>query len=82
MVMRGLLAHRRMRRTLEAYLDGELPPQAGSEVARHLSVCWECSTLAETIRLLKRALRRRRELSPDTVTARRLRRFAEELARS
>jgi hypothetical protein len=78
--MRGLLAHRRMRRAVEAHLDGELAPGADAEVVRHLSVCWECSTVAETLRLLKRALRDRRARAPTTMAERRLRRFAEDLA--
>jgi hypothetical protein len=52
---------------------------AAAEVARHLSVCWECSILAETLRLLKGSLGRRRDTNP-AVAERRLRRFAEDLA--
>jgi anti-sigma factor RsiW len=59
--MPGLLAHRRLRRAVEAYLDGELTPDAHAEVARHLSICWECSIAAETLCLLKRALSQRNE---------------------
>jgi anti-sigma factor RsiW len=77
--MRGLLAHRRMRRDVEAYLDGELAPEARARVARHLSTCWECSIAAETLRLLKRALSHRRDRTPASVAERRLRRFAEAL---
>jgi anti-sigma factor RsiW len=77
--MRGLLAHRRLRRAVEAYLDGELTPDARAEVARHLSICWECSIAAETLRLLKRALSHRRDRTPSSVAERRLRRFAEAL---
>jgi anti-sigma factor RsiW len=77
--MRGLLAHRRMRRAVDAYLDGELTPEARAEVARHLSICWECSIAAETLRLLKRALSHRRNRTPSSVAERRLRRFAEAL---
>jgi anti-sigma factor RsiW len=77
--MRDLLGHRRMRRAVEAYLDGELSPEAVAQVARHLSICWDCSALAETLLLLRRSLRRRRETTPQTVTERRLRRFAENL---
>lgn len=78
--MRHLLAHRRMRRAVEAYLDGELTPEARAEVARHLSICWECSIAAETLRLLKRALSHRRDRTPSSVAERRLRRFAADLA--
>jgi anti-sigma factor RsiW len=75
-----VLAHWRMRRAVEAYLDGELPPQARAEVANHLSICWTCSTLAETLRLLKRALRQRSHRSTPSVAERRLQRLAEDLA--
>jgi predicted anti-sigma-YlaC factor YlaD len=78
--MRRLLAHRRMRHAVEAHLDGDLAPEADAQVARHLSVCWECSIVAETLRLLKRALRQLRAKTPTTITERRLRRFAEDLA--
>jgi anti-sigma factor RsiW len=78
--MRGLLAHHRMRRSVEAYVDGELAPQARADVVRHLSRCWECSMAAETLRLLKWALSRHRVRSPSSLAERRLRRFAENLA--
>lgn len=80
--MRQLLGHRRMRRAVDAYLDGELTPDARAEVARHLSICWDCSIAAETLRLVKRALTQRRDRAPATVGERRLRRFAEDLART
>jgi predicted anti-sigma-YlaC factor YlaD len=78
--MPGLLAHRRLRRAVEAYLDGELTPDARAEVARHLRMCWECSIAAETLRLLKRALIERSDRTPSSVAGRRLRRFAGHLA--
>ncbi|GAC1376246.1 MAG: hypothetical protein NVSMB4_04950 [Acidimicrobiales bacterium] len=78
--MRGPLAHRRMRRAVEAYLDGELPADAGTEVAHHLAMCWECSTVADTLRLLKHALRRRRDHGMASMPVRRLRRYAETMA--
>ena len=78
--MRGLLAHRRMRRAVEVYLDGELTPQDRAEVVGHLSICWECSVAAETLRLLKRALSHSRDRTPTSVAEGRLRRFAEKLA--
>ena len=71
-----------MRRAVDAYLDGELTPDARAEVARHLSVCWECSIAAETVRLLKRALTKRRDRMPASIAEQRLRRFAEDLARA
>ena len=78
-MMRDLRAHRRMRRTVGAYLDGERAPVAAAETAYHLAVCWERSIAAETIRLLKRAFQSRRPDPPSPVGVR-LRRFAEDLA--
>jgi hypothetical protein len=78
--MRGVFAHRRMRRDVETYLDGELASDAGVRVAGHLSKCWGCSALAETHRLLRRSLQHHRDAKPQTVVERRLRRFAENLA--
>jgi anti-sigma factor RsiW len=78
--MSGLLAHRRLHRAVEAYIDGELTPDTHAEVARHLSICWKCSISAETLRLLKRALTQRSDWTPSSVAGRRLRRFAEQLA--
>jgi len=72
--------HRRMRHAVEAYLDGELRPQANDEVARHLAICWDCNTLAETLRLIKQSLRQRRDRTAVLLSERRLRRFAEDLA--
>ncbi len=69
-----------MRRAVEAYLDGELPPDAGADVARHLAVCWECSTVAETLRLVKHALQRRRAALGPSMAETRLRRLANNLA--
>jgi anti-sigma factor RsiW len=70
-----------MRRAVDAYLDGELAPEAGAEVARHLSICWECSAAAETLRLMKRALRRRHERTLTALAEHRLSRLARDLAR-
>lgn len=80
--MLRVFAHRRMRRAVDAYLDGELALDARYDVARHLSVCWECSITAETVRLVKRALAQRRARTPVSIAERRLRRLAEDLARA
>lgn len=74
------LGHRRLRRDLDAYVDGELSPDDRSRVAEHLRVCWECSVAAETLRLLKAALRGRRHREATAIAVRRLRRFADQLA--
>jgi anti-sigma factor RsiW len=76
----SFLSHRRIPKDVEAFVDGELAGDAGEEVARHLSVCWECGVLVETLRLIKHALRQRTGTTPSPLAARRLRRFAEDIA--
>lgn len=70
-----------MRQMVGAYLDDELRGEKQAEVGRHLSVCWECSTLAETVRLIKRSLRQRGDRPARSLDEHRLRQFAESLAR-
>jgi anti-sigma factor RsiW len=77
--MIGPLRHHRLRHAVQAYLDGELPGEAGAEVARHLSICWNCSILAETLRLIKQSLRGPRDRTAQLLSERRLRQFAERL---
>jgi anti-sigma factor RsiW len=77
--MIGPLRHHRMRHAVGAYLDGELQGEAGAEVAEHLSICWDCSILAETLRLIKQSLPGRRDRTAKLLSERRLRRFAEKL---
>jgi anti-sigma factor RsiW len=69
----------RMRRDIDAYLDGELPPARAALVEVHLDECWGCSGYAETLRLMKRSLRRLRDRRPTPLTVARLRRWAEGL---
>jgi anti-sigma factor RsiW len=70
-------AHRRMRRAVDAYLDGELSPVRAAVVEAHLEECWGCSGYAETLRLMKRSLRRLAERGPGDLAVVRLRRWAE-----
>jgi anti-sigma factor RsiW len=72
-------AHSRMRRAVDAYVDGELPPARAAAVEAHLTDCWGCSGDAETLRLMKRSLRRLRHRGPSELTLARLRRWAEGL---
>jgi anti-sigma factor RsiW len=74
------IGHRRMRHSVQAYLDGELHGEEAVEVARHLSTCWGCNTLAETLRLIKQSLRQRRGRTAPSLGERRLRHFPENLA--
>ena len=68
-----------MRRAVDAYVDGALPPARAAVVEAHLDECWGCSGYAETLRLMKRSLRRLRDRRPTQLTVARLRRWAEGL---
>ena len=70
-------AHGRMRRAVDAYLDGELPPARAVAVEGHLDECWGCSGYADTVRLLKRSLQRLARRRPSDLAVARLRRWAE-----
>jgi hypothetical protein len=71
----GLLAHRRLRREVEALVDGELSPADAARVAAHVRGCWGCSGAAQTHRLLRAALPRTRSVAATDLAAVRLRRF-------
>ena len=70
-------AHRRMRRAVDAYVDRELPPSRAAVVELHLDECWGCSGYADTVRLMKRSLRRLAHRRPGDLAVARLRRWAE-----
>ena len=69
-------AHGRMRRAVDAYLDGELPPARAVVVEVHLDECWGCSGYADAVRLMKRSLRRLAQCRPSELAVARLRRWA------
>lgn len=71
--------HRRMRRQVEAWVDGELSGAAAAVVRRHLDECWGCSEDAELLRLMKVALGRLSGREPAGLAAMRLRRWASHL---
>ncbi|MGH9229987.1 MAG: anti-sigma factor family protein [Acidimicrobiales bacterium] len=70
-------AHGRMRRAIDAYLDGELSPARAIAVEGHLDECWGCSAHADTLRLMKRSLWRLAQRRPSDLAVARLRRWAE-----
>lgn len=73
-------AHRRIRRDVEAYLDGEL--SAADRVARieaHLDECADCRHDLDVLDRLKCSLRRLACNRPTDLTAARLRRWARQL---
>jgi hypothetical protein len=50
--------HRRKRRQVEAYVDGELhSARTIARVEQHLHVCWGCSGDADALRLIKSSFR-------------------------
>ncbi|MGH9229928.1 MAG: zf-HC2 domain-containing protein [Acidimicrobiales bacterium] len=69
--------HGRMRRAVDAYLDGELPPARAVVVHVHLDECWGCSGYADTVRLMQRSLRRLGQRRPSDLAVARLRRWAQ-----
>ncbi|MDP9386491.1 MAG: zf-HC2 domain-containing protein [Actinomycetota bacterium] len=71
--------HRRLSRTVDAWVDGELDAERTSLVVAHLDDCWDCSAAAEMARLIKRSLRLRCDRQPPGIAATRLRRFADGL---
>jgi anti-sigma factor RsiW len=73
--------HRRVRRAVDAYVDGELTRGRAAAVAAHLAECWGCSGDADTLRLVKRSLQGRATRRPSDLALARMRRWAEGLAR-
>ena len=77
----SLLRHRELRRLVQAYLDHELCGDPARRAASHLQVCFDCSTDAETRRLVRYSLRRAAERSGPRLATARLGRYGHELAR-
>ena len=73
--------HLRLRSKVQAYVDGELDEPAARQVRAHLSQCWWCSGDAQTHRLVRVALRRRRDRVPS-LPVERPRRFVRDIDRS
>jgi anti-sigma factor RsiW len=72
--------HARTGNRIDAYLDGELPPDQRSAVATHLRRCWRCSGYAETVRLIRHSLSGLPRRAPASLAEARLRRLARRLA--
>jgi anti-sigma factor RsiW len=75
----GTLQHRKLRRAIESYLDGEADPALAAEIRRHLAECWTCSEDAELLRLVKVALHQLDARRPIDLAAARLSRYAASL---
>ncbi len=68
--------HRRLRKGVEAYLDGEADPALAVTVRRHLSECWSCSEDAQWLALVKAAVARIGGRRPPELSLARMSRFA------
>lgn len=75
-------AHRRTKRLLSAYVDGELEGAASATVAAHLRDCWGCSGDVEITRMVKRSIRNLGDRDHDMLGSLRLRRSAVQFGRS
>ena len=65
---------------IDAWIDGELDAAKARIVAAHVRDCWDCSSAAETTRLVKRSLRSRGDREPRHLATARLARFAHQLS--
>jgi hypothetical protein len=72
--------HRQIGRVIDAWVDRELDDVAAGRVTRHVRDCWDCSSAAESARLIKRSLRGLRDREPPRLALTRLFRFAQRLA--
>lgn len=74
------LTHRRIRRAVEVYLDGELDcPEQIVEVESHLDECPDCRDDLDVLQRMKCSLRLLASNRPADLTAARLRRWARRL---
>jgi len=74
-----LVGHRRMRRAVERFVDGEAPLGERARVFAHLRACRSCRRGALFLVGLRGALRRRRRRDPVMLAGARLRRWAQGL---
>ncbi len=74
------LTHRRIRRRVETWVDGELTSPEARTVRRHLEECAGCSGEVELLGRIKASLGRLERRRPPALETARLRRWAEELA--
>ncbi len=68
--------HRRLRKGVAAYVDGEADAALAVAVRRHLTECWSCSEDAEWLALVKAALVHVGARHTPELTIARLGRFA------
>lgn len=75
----GYLSHRRLRRAISRYADGELDARTAQAEAAHLLECDACSHDLAMVSAIKGSLRRLATAEPPTLAATRLRRWAANL---
>ena len=75
------LGHRRYRRRLDAYVDGELDLRRAHLVASHVADCWGCSGELHWRRSIKASTSGIGEHGARDLASARLRRWAEGLTR-
>jgi len=73
--------HRRHRRRLDAYVDGELDLGRAQSTASHVAGCWGCSGELQWRRLIKASVEGIGEHGARDLASARLRRWAEGLGR-
>ncbi|MBI2168538.1 MAG: zf-HC2 domain-containing protein [Actinobacteria bacterium] len=73
------VAHRRLRRSVSAFADAELPRLDRTRVGRHLADCPGCRNDLEVIRAVKVSLDRLGRRRPVAVASARLAHFAQRL---
>jgi anti-sigma factor RsiW len=64
MSLAGHIEHLRLRRLLDAAIDGELPADLDRRVRRHVASCPVCTSDAATTEIVKRRLPFLRQLRP------------------
>lgn len=70
------VGHRRLRRSVERFVDREAPPHEANAAIVHLRGCPKCQEAVRILLRMKAALRRRARREPDALAITRLRRYA------
>ena len=73
--------HRRYRRRLDAYVDGELDGRRARSMAAHVADCWGCSGELHWRRLIKESTRGIGDHGARDLASARLQRWAQGLSR-
>jgi len=74
--MQVAVGHRRLRRSVERFVDREATPRDTHAAVAHLRRCPKCRAAARLLLQMKAALRRRARREPEPLAVTRLRRYA------